>query len=347
MTPDCSTIGAPFFVVITLGQCSFISVGEKLVSLPKFSVVITCYNFRNFIADAVQSALSQTYPSREVIVVDDASTDGSDSVLKSFGDAIRLVGMETNQGASAARNTGTALARGDYIVYLDGDDVLKPWALSVYDQIIQALKPVLILGSLTWFQGAVPELGEAPTPSQIRFVSHDNWVQKDRTFRSSASVLIVERRTLGTIGGWTKEVWPFDDQYLAAELSDSGRAIQILDPPTVFYRLHSTNNIHNVSGLIAGCHGLVAAWQSNKRFIGRKRSLERAALIGGPAFYAVRRAFRAGLRREGLRLFIRVWPWVAAAAFVRLRARVFGRRPTETMFVRIGPPHAGRLPRAS
>jgi hypothetical protein len=48
-----------------------------------------------------------------------------------------------------------------------------------------------------------------------------------------------------------------------------------------------------------------------------------------------------------LRLFIRVWPWVAAAAFVRLRVRVFGRRPTETMFVRIGPPHAGRLPRAS
>ena len=103
------------------------------MATPQFSVIITCHNQRKFIADAVQSAISQIYESREVIVVDDASSDGSDSVLKSYGEMIRLISLERNQGASEARNAGTAAARGNYLVYLDGDDLLKPWALLVYE----------------------------------------------------------------------------------------------------------------------------------------------------------------------------------------------------------------------
>jgi glycosyltransferase involved in cell wall biosynthesis len=113
------------------------------MATPQFSVIITCHNQRKFIADAIQSAISQIYESREVIVVDDASSDGSDSVLKSYGEMIRLISLERNQGASEARNAGTAAARGNYLVYLDGDDLLKPWALLVYDQIIDARKPAL------------------------------------------------------------------------------------------------------------------------------------------------------------------------------------------------------------
>jgi glycosyltransferase involved in cell wall biosynthesis len=303
----------------------------------QFSVVITCHNQRNFIADAVDSALSQIHLSREVIVVDDASTDGSDSILKSYGDRIRLVLLERNQGAPTARNAGTAIARGDYLVYLDGDDLLKSWALIVYHQIIQARKPVLILSSLTLFQGAVPEYREANPPSQIRFVSYGNWVEKDRPFRSSASALIVKRQAFETIGGWTKEVWPFEDQYLAAELAYSGRAIQVLDPVTVLYRLHSTSAMHDVPRLIAGCYRFVSAWESNKRFIGKERSLSRLALIGGPALWAVKKAFRGGHRVEALRLFKRVWPWVAVAVFLRIRSLVFGRRPTQTISVPFSP----------
>jgi glycosyltransferase involved in cell wall biosynthesis len=302
----------------------------------QFSVVIACYNQRDYVADSVQSALSQIHESREVIVVDDASTDGTAEVLRSFGDSIRLIAMEKNQGASAARNAGTAAARGNYIVYLDGDDVLKPWALSVYDRIIQARKPVMLLGSLTWFQDLVPALTEADTPSRIELVSYENWAEKDRPFRSSASALIVERRVLETIGGWTKEVWPFDDQFLAVELAHSGRTIRILNPATVFYRLHATNNFHNVPALISGCYNLVATWTSRRHFLGQPGNLESAALIGGPALYAVKRAFRAGLRKDGLRLFLRVWPWVAATVVVRLW-RVFFKRPVEIISVQIEP----------
>ena len=90
---------------------------------PLVNIIIPCYNAERFVGEAVRSALEQTYPHREIIVVNDGSTDGSLEVLKSFGNAIRL---ETgpNRGGCAARNRGLALARGELVQFLDADDML-------------------------------------------------------------------------------------------------------------------------------------------------------------------------------------------------------------------------------
>src|ERR1039457_79441 len=122
----------------------------------RFTIIITSYNQIGFIKDAVDSALSQLCGEREVIVVDDASTDGSQDVLKQYGDAIRLVCRETNGRVSVARNDGAALATGDYLVFLDGDDALMPWALNVYARIISSSRPTLLVGKLRHFTGALP-----------------------------------------------------------------------------------------------------------------------------------------------------------------------------------------------
>jgi glycosyltransferase involved in cell wall biosynthesis len=267
---------------------------------------------------------------REVIVVDDASTDGTTDILRDFGDSIRLIALEKNQGAPAARNTGAAAARGDYLVYLDGDDLLKPWALSVYDLIVDAWKPVFIVSSLTWFQGALPSIDLLDSPNEIDFVNYKNWVEKDRTVQSSASIIVVRRQTLEKIGGWKQEAWPFDDQYLAAELAHSGRTIQILKPATVFHRQHEANASSDVSLLIEGGHHSISAWKASRKNDSETHNLASAALVGGPAFFAVKRAFRTGQRREGLRLFGQAWPFIAAAVLTRVR-RSFVRRDPETM----------------
>jgi len=112
----------------------------------RFSIVITSYNQPEFIKDAVDSALVQRTAEKEIIVVDDASTEGTLQILRQYGDAIRLVPLETNQGACVARNCGAAVAAGEYLVFLDGDDALVPWALDVYERIVQAKKPKMILG---------------------------------------------------------------------------------------------------------------------------------------------------------------------------------------------------------
>lgn len=89
------------------------------------SIVIRNYNYEEYVGDAVDSALAQSYPHVEVVVVDDGSTDGSRKLLRSYGDRIRLV-TQPNGGEGAAANAGFAISRGDIVIFLDSDDVLMP-----------------------------------------------------------------------------------------------------------------------------------------------------------------------------------------------------------------------------
>jgi glycosyltransferase involved in cell wall biosynthesis/ubiquinone/menaquinone biosynthesis C-methylase UbiE len=94
-------------------------------SQPLVSIIIPCCNAEEYVREAIQSALDQTYQPVEVIVIDDGSTDGSLGIIRSFGDRIR---WETgpNRGASVARNRGIECAKGELIQFLDADDVLAP-----------------------------------------------------------------------------------------------------------------------------------------------------------------------------------------------------------------------------
>jgi glycosyltransferase involved in cell wall biosynthesis len=92
------------------------------------SVVVTCYNQGHFLRDAIESVLAQTYPTCEIIVVDDGSTDDTAAVARSYP-GIRYI-YQKNQGLSAARNAGWRACTGDFVVFLDADDRLLPEALS-------------------------------------------------------------------------------------------------------------------------------------------------------------------------------------------------------------------------
>lgn len=92
---------------------------------PLVSIVIPCWNAVRYVGEAIESALAQTYPNREVIVIDDGSTDDSIDVIRSYGDRTRWE-SGPNRGACAARNRGIELAVGDFIQFLDADDLLYP-----------------------------------------------------------------------------------------------------------------------------------------------------------------------------------------------------------------------------
>ena len=95
--------------------------------LPKVSIVINNYNYGRFLADAIDSALTQTHPQLEVIVVDDGSTDNSREVIARYGDRIRPI-LKPNGGQASAMNAGVAASTGDIIFFLDSDDMLLPEA---------------------------------------------------------------------------------------------------------------------------------------------------------------------------------------------------------------------------
>ena len=94
------------------------------------SVVISCYNHEDYLGEAIESVLAQTYPHSEVIVVDDGSTDGSWNVAQSFS-GVRCIKQKNAGTPAATRNRGLQESRGEFVVFLDGDDRLLPDALEI------------------------------------------------------------------------------------------------------------------------------------------------------------------------------------------------------------------------
>ena len=95
---------------------------------PKVSVIIPVYNREESVGYAIESVLGQTYSDYEIIVIDDGSTDGTDQVLRAFGERAQVL-SQTNRGPYAARNLGLKHASGEYIAFLDSDDTWLPQRL--------------------------------------------------------------------------------------------------------------------------------------------------------------------------------------------------------------------------
>jgi glycosyltransferase involved in cell wall biosynthesis len=90
---------------------------------PLISVVLPVYNCGKYVAESISSVLNQTYKNLEIICVNDGSKDNSLEVLKSFGDKIILIDSPKNQGIAASRNLGTAHAKGEFLAFMDADDL--------------------------------------------------------------------------------------------------------------------------------------------------------------------------------------------------------------------------------
>ena len=126
---------------------------------PFISAVIIFFNEARFLEEAIESVLAQTYDRWELLLVDDGSTDGSREIaqgyVKRYPDSVRYVAHENNanRGMSAARNLGVQAAKGDYIAYLDGDDIWLPHKLEQQVSLLAAWpEAAMVYGPLqTWY----------------------------------------------------------------------------------------------------------------------------------------------------------------------------------------------------
>lgn len=298
-------------------------------NVARFSIVITSHNQKEFINDAVDSALNQWHAAKEIIVVDDGSTDGSVETLKNYRD-VRLIQLQANEGACAARNCGAGAADGEYLVFLDGDDLLLPWALNVYNRIVCARSPKLLISSMMWFKKVFPG-SVADSSGGIKIIDYEYFIKKDRPIRVSASATIVEGKSFREAGGWTVGLFPMDDYDLLLKLGLAGRTIQIVSPHTVAYRVHSNNMIHQVQRIARSVPLLIERERSGCYPGGRSAGRARRAVIGGVVFYWLKRSLRERLYRESGTLMADGWRMIAGAMYERIAAIMHGRQREETL----------------
>jgi glycosyltransferase involved in cell wall biosynthesis len=149
---------------------------------PRVSISISSHNYEKYLGNAIESALAQTYPEVEVVVVDDGSTDRSRDIIATFGGRIRAVFQE-NQGITAACNTGFATTNGDIVLFLDADDLLVPNAIEKVvgawsPGVIKVQFPLAIIDGAGRSSGAVAPLfpnGYGPQDVRRSFLSTANY----------------------------------------------------------------------------------------------------------------------------------------------------------------------------
>jgi len=100
-----------------------------------FSAVIPTFNRSHLLQATLESVFAQTFTDYEIIVVDDGSTDDTQEMVKSYGKRVQFFCQE-NAGPGAARNLGVSHARGEYVAFLDSDDLWFPWTLAVFAELI-------------------------------------------------------------------------------------------------------------------------------------------------------------------------------------------------------------------
>jgi len=209
------------------------------------TVVIPCYNQGRFLSDAIESARKQTYPSIEVIVVDDGSTDDTADVAARYP-SVRCL-HQANHGLAAARNAGWRAGRGRFVIFLDADDRLLPHAADVG---LAALMAHPDAGMAVGLERRIAADGSPlPTPRRAR-VEREHYTALLRRCWIVVATAIYRREALVALGGFDPTLRFAEDYDLYLRLA---RRFPIVDHYTEVseYRQHPGTLSRNIERMLA------------------------------------------------------------------------------------------------
>lgn len=209
---------------------------------PLVSIIIPTYNRASFLREAVDSALSQTYPNLEVIVVDDGSTDETGAVLSEYAGQVHAV-YQGNRGLPAARNVGVEASQGQFLVFLDSDDLLLPTKIQSQVEYLVTRPDIGVVYGDGYIMN---EDGLADSLEPYMAASHP--VSDDAFVRSLllqnqlvVHAALVRRAVLPDKQVFDESLTRFEDWDLWLRMCLTGVKFAYRDEKTVVYRRHSGN----------------------------------------------------------------------------------------------------------
>jgi len=298
----------------------------------RFSVLIPVYNREEYVRQAIDSVLSQTFSDYELIIIDDGSTDRTPDVLRSYGARVKTIHQE-NRGGNAARKVGAAQAEGEYLAFLDSDDLFLPGALATYDQVIKAFDfPALILGSMTYFnQPQFVPRNPGHSGNAIEVLAYKDFLAKNVGLGMSSSKIVMRKSVFELVRARQKRapaVLHMEDHDILLRVGTSGPCVIVIRPNTVAYRVHESNNVGNIEAMVGGTLSLIRAERCGQYPGGRARSFSRYAYIGSKVYFWIWKALKLRRRDLAFRLLRNGGPMVAAAALKALWWRLHGTSPS-------------------
>ena len=229
------------------------------LTTPLVSVIVPCYNAARWLPATLESAVSQTWPRVEIVVVDDGSSDDSVSIARSFESRGVRVESIPNSGAAAARNHGISLAHGDYFQFLDADDLLAPDKLEHQLARLLTAEPGTV-ATCSWARFV-------QTPSEAIFRDEVLWTDlpspdwlvtswKHHAMMATAAWL-VPRQLVDKVGPWTTSFGPqnpVDDMEYFARVVLAAQRVFFFKEARVYYRSSLDGSLSQLRG--------ESAWQA-------------------------------------------------------------------------------------
>lgn len=263
------------------------------MKLPRVSAIIPNYNYAHYLPRAIDSVLGQTYPHVEIVVVDDGSTDNSETVLKSYGSRIRWV-RQQNQGVAAARNHGVRETSGELLAFLDADDLWLPLKL---ERQVQRLVDDPDLGLV---HCGVEEIDGTGAHMRVRLDGLEGWVATELLLFQRAVILgggsglLVSRTTFEAAEGFDTRLSTSADWDFFYRIAANHR-VGFVPEPLVKYRIHASNMHANISAME---HDMMLGYE--KAFDSDKADLQRLRrqCYGNLHMTLAGSFFRAGRRAD-------------------------------------------------
>ena len=226
--------------------------------MPCCSIIIPAYNAIKYLPDTLESVLKQTFTDFEILIINDGSSDNVVEWFTNITDpGIKLI-SQSNQGVSAARNTGIAEAKGEYIAFLDADDLWSPTKL---EKQLQCFANNPSLGLVHTAMTLVDEKGNSLGRTFTSNVEGDalKLLLENNTIVTSS--VIVRRNCLTTVGEFNINLNSSEDWELWVRIA-SRYPIGLIKEPLVFYRQHPENTTKNWQMLEQDLYSIEQVFQS-------------------------------------------------------------------------------------
>jgi len=241
---------------------------------PLVSILIPAFNAQEWIGDAIRSALNQTWRRKEIIVVDDGSRDNTLRVARQFTSAGVWVFTQENRGASSARNRAFSLCKGDYIQWLDADDLLAPDKVTEQMSVAQALanRRVLLSGAWGKFIYQVGQATFSPTSLWNNLTPIEYLLRKlgEGAFMQTCSWL-VSRELCEAAGPWDTRLLSDDDGEYFCRVALASEGVRFVPTAKSFYRETPSSRLSYIGASDKKKDALFLSMQLHLRYI---RSLE-------------------------------------------------------------------------
>jgi glycosyltransferase involved in cell wall biosynthesis len=272
----------------------------------RISVIIPTYNRARLLGEALESVFGQEEPAFEILVVDDGSTDETVELLRSHGDRVRMLRQE-NRGPAAARNLGIEHARGDYVAFLDSDDVWFPWTLAVYRSVIERHHlPSLIEAAHVEFDTAdgVPALAR----SEVREEASRDYLSSTRGGLWPSGT-VIRTDALRSVGGFIGHSFNAEDCDLWMRLGVQPGFVHVLAPPVFAYRRHPDSAVGSFQNSCKGILAMIEREHQGGYPGGEERKADRLRILTTHTRPLSVACARRGLSREAWEIYVRTFRW--------------------------------------